>query len=467
MRRCLDVVGVFLVHAPAGLARLTIRAPRRRIDLAVPHQVPLAELLPEVVARAAEAMDAYGAPVGGWVLRRVDGAVLSADQPLAAQGVRDGDVLYLVPSQLNWPEPRYDDVVEEIALDARGHGRAWDITVTRTGALVAVAVVVSAAAAGLVLLAGVVAGMAAAVVAMALLGAATVIGRGLGDGPAGAVAAAGAVGHAATAAGLLAAVGGGGVPARILVVGGTVLVMSLVGAAAAGYGTAFFTAGAVIGVAGLLGGVIAPAAGVPGAAAVVVALSAIAVGWMPAVAVRLGRLPVPVVSADPAEIVAERRLAPDELRSAVARADDILNGCLGGIAVATLVGVGVLAPAPGAAAGLLAVLASAALLLRARIFPTVGARSPLLIAGACGLAVTAWARLPGAGSTTGLAAVGIALGVVVVLLGIATAAGRRRGPASPYLARLAELTDIAATVLLAPVACAVLGLYGVVRGLLS
>ena len=41
--------------APAsGLARVTIRAPRRRLDLAVPHQVPLAELLPEVLRRAGE-----------------------------------------------------------------------------------------------------------------------------------------------------------------------------------------------------------------------------------------------------------------------------------------------------------------------------------------------------------------------------------------------------------------------------
>ena len=38
----------------SGLARLTIRAPRRSLDLAIPHQVPLAELLPEVLRRASE-----------------------------------------------------------------------------------------------------------------------------------------------------------------------------------------------------------------------------------------------------------------------------------------------------------------------------------------------------------------------------------------------------------------------------
>ena len=67
----------------SGLARVTIRAPRRRLDLAIPHQVPLAELLPEVLRRAGEAgPDRPGTPAGapgasaGWLLRRGDGASL-------------------------------------------------------------------------------------------------------------------------------------------------------------------------------------------------------------------------------------------------------------------------------------------------------------------------------------------------------------------------------------------------------
>ena len=47
----------------SGLARITVRAPRRRLDLAVPDQVPLAEILPEVLRRAGEigADPAFGA----------------------------------------------------------------------------------------------------------------------------------------------------------------------------------------------------------------------------------------------------------------------------------------------------------------------------------------------------------------------------------------------------------------------
>src|SRR6185436_10154387 len=100
----------------SGLARITIRAPRRRLDLAVPDQVPLAEILPEVLRRAGEATRTELEPgPGGWTLRRADGAALGGATALAHQGVRDGDVLYLVPRSVTWPEPDYDDVVEEIA----------------------------------------------------------------------------------------------------------------------------------------------------------------------------------------------------------------------------------------------------------------------------------------------------------------------------------------------------------------
>ena len=119
----------------SGLARVTIRAPRRRLDLAIPHQVPLAELLPEVLRRAGEAgpeLDGSAAPAGGWILRRGDGGSLHGATALAHQGVRDGDVLYLVPRNMTWPEPEYDDVIEEIAASAKQHGRTWDAAATRT-----------------------------------------------------------------------------------------------------------------------------------------------------------------------------------------------------------------------------------------------------------------------------------------------------------------------------------------------
>jgi hypothetical protein len=171
----------------------------------------LAELLPEVLRRAGEVGGDPGAglgPSGGWVLRRGDGTCLRGDAPLAHQGVRDGDILYLVPRHLTWPEPQYDDVVEEIAEAARGHGRTWDATATR---------VVSLVAAGLVLLTGlgtllavepprIVPALAAAALAGALLAVGALLSRALGDGVVGAAAAGMGLPYVA-AAGILFALG--------------------------------------------------------------------------------------------------------------------------------------------------------------------------------------------------------------------------------------------------------------------
>jgi type VII secretion integral membrane protein EccD len=455
------------VQAPiSGLARITIRAPRRRIDLAVPHQVPLAEMLPEVVLRAGEGHDHQTLQAtGGWMLRRVDGAALSGDVALASQGVRDGDVLYLVPRNLAWPEPAYDDVVEEIAVGARAHGRMWDPAITRLVALAAAGIVL---ATGLVILFaapfGGQPGLIAVAIALLLFTAGVLISRAVGDGPAGAATAGWGVAYAVGAASLFAH--HQPVSAQVLVAGSTLLFFAIVGSLAVGYGLALFSAGVTAGVLSTLGGGLGIAVGSSGAAAVVVVVLVAGIGLVPLLAVRLGRLPMPVVSADPEIIAAERRPSPARLRSAVIRADSILAGCLAGLALTGFVCVAELAYQDGVAAPLLAALASLAMMLRSRLFPAVAARLPLLAAGAIGLALTAWVRLPSAPAEIRLGSVLLAVVVVAGLLATATSAPRRqRGTASPFLGRFVDVIDITAVVALAPVACAVLGLFGLMRGL--
>src|SRR3954453_5372334 len=123
-----------------GLARVTISAPQRRVDVALPEHVPLAELLPEVLRHAGEGLADDGERHGGWLLRRTDGMVLAAAQGLFSQGVRDGEVLHLVPAREDWPELEYDDVVEAIAEGARRRGSAWTASSTRTATLAAAGV---------------------------------------------------------------------------------------------------------------------------------------------------------------------------------------------------------------------------------------------------------------------------------------------------------------------------------------
>ena len=458
----------------SGLARVTIRAPRRRLDLAIPHQVPLAELLPEVLRRAGEAGPgadpAATAPAGGWVLRRGDGGSLLGETALAHQGVRDGDVLYLVPRNLTWPEPEYDDVIEEIAANAQKHGRTWDASTTRLFALVA---------AGLVLFTGlgvlvavgpprIIPAIAAAAVAMVLLGAGALLSRAVGDGVAGAAAGGLALPYAAVAGVLLT----GGADARlavgadqVLVGASALLLASVIGATAIGHGLRVFAGGVTAGVFALFGAGLGFTVSGPGAAAILLVAVVAGIGLAPLLAVRLGKLPLPVVTASPEIIAAEARPPRPTVIAAVVRADEILTGTLLGISVVAVGCVGILSATTGIAGPLLAGLASGALLLRARLFPSVAARLPLLISGLVGLALTAAAWAAAAGSATRLVGVALAFVAVVALLGTAATAHRRRGGGSPYLGRMADILDITTVVALAPVACAVLNLYSWVRGL--
>jgi type VII secretion integral membrane protein EccD len=460
------------VSAPtSGLARLTIRAPRRSLDLAIPYQVPLAELLPEVLRRSGEAGELDpGTATGAWVLRRGDGASLRGEAALAHQGVRDGDVLYLVPRNLTWPEPEYDDVIEEVAAAAKAHGRTWDGTATRVFALVA---------AGLVLLTGlgtllavgpprVIPGLAAAGVAVVLLAVGALLSRAFGDGVAGAAAGGMGLPYAAAAGALFAAgqTPGFGLGTDSLLVGSCALLFTaVVGAVAVGHGLRVFVAGGTLAVAGLVGAILRIWLTAPRAGALVVVLLVAGIGLAPLVAVRLGRLPLPVVTASAALLNAEQRPTRPEVLAAVVRGDEILIGSLTGISVAAAGCMAVLTAAGGISSPLLAGFAAAALLLRARLFPAVAARLPLLIAGLAGLALTAAAAAAASGSATRLSAVAIAFAAVVALLATAATAHRRRTGGSPYLGRLGDILDVTTVVALAPVACAVLNIYAWVRGL--
>ncbi|MGE5831107.1 MAG: type VII secretion integral membrane protein EccD [Micromonosporaceae bacterium] len=454
--------------ATSGLARITIRAPRRRLDLAVPDQVPLAEILPEVLRRAGEAAGDLGPAPGGWTLRRADGVALGGATALSAQGVLDGDVLYLVPRNVTWPEPDYDDVVEEIAANARRRGRSWDATATRLVALAAAGLVLAAGLAAL-FTAGPMWSVPAALalgVAAVLLGAGLLLSRAVGDAAAGATAGGFALPYAAAGAAL--ATGGAAPlsrlgPAALLLGGMTLLFASVLGAVAVGHGLRIFVAGGTVGAGCAAGALLATTVSPAGAAAILVVAFVAGIGVVPAAAVRLGRLPLPVL-AGPGPVEPAARPERSMVEAAVVRADEVLLGGLLGIAVVGAAGVAVLALSGGLAANLLGALAGVALLLRARLFPTVAARLPLLGAGLLGLAVAGSAGLAATGPAARLVAVASALGAVAVLLGIATAAYRRRA-GSPYPARLADVLDVVTVIALAPVACAVLDLYARMRGL--
>jgi type VII secretion integral membrane protein EccD len=456
-----------------GLTRVTISAPQRRVDVALPDGVPVVELLPELLEHAGEGMADNGERHGGWLLRRGDGTALSPGTALTTQGVRDGAVLHLVPARAEWPELEYDDVVEAIAAGARRYGFGWNDRATRITALVVAGV---ALAAGLwaVLRSGpqwTVPALAALGVAAVLLLAGVVFSRAYGDVVAGAALSAYAMPYAFVG-GLLLLAGSAPLsqirPWHLLDGAVALLVTALVGGVAAAYGLRLFVAGATAAMLGSLAGLLGLFTTTTGAAAAALTLLVTGIAAVPLLAIRFGKLPMPIVMLPTDTASAGRSLAPQPERArvfaSVARADEMLTGMLLGIAVVALVSSAILVRPAGIAGRLLVAVAAAAFLLRARLFVTVRHRVPLLAAGAGSYGLLALALLGGRPSTANLAVVaGLALAALLVAVAGARYAGRAP---SPYLGRAADLLDALCVVSVVPVACAVLDLYRMATGLI-
>jgi type VII secretion integral membrane protein EccD len=473
-----------------GLARVTICAPQRRVDVALPEHLPLAELLPEVLRHAGEGLADDGERHGGWLLRRTDGGVLQAGQALLPQGVRDGEVLHLVPARAAWPELEYDDVVEAIADGARRRGSAWGGPATRAATLVGAGVLLATGL--LAVLSGgpawSSAPFAALGIAVLLAFAGVVASRAYGEASAGSTLGGYAMPYAFAGGALLVASGDpagvlgpvGWLGAPELLAGSLALLLAAVlGAVGIAAGLRVFAAGAAVGLLGALtalAGFFLPAAG---AAAILLSVLVCAIGTVPLLAIRFGKLPMPPItlpsategaesfSAAGAGSLASARERPDRglVFAAVARTEELLTGMLIGHAVLASVAAVVLVASGGLAGRLLVAVSSAALLLRSRLFVTVRQRVPLVVAGLAGFAVLGVA-LASRLDAPGLLGLTVG-GLVLALLTAATGATYSRRPPTPYLGRAADLVDTLMVVSVVPVACGVLGLYARVRGWLG
>ncbi|MFC5940916.1 type VII secretion integral membrane protein EccD [Micromonospora harpali] len=461
-----------------GLARVTISAPQRRVDVALPEQVPLAELLPEVLRHAGEGLADDGERHGGWVLRRTDGAVLATAQALLPQGVRDGEVLHLVPARAQWPELEYDDVVEAIVDGARRRGAAWSPAATRCAALAGAAVPL-----GVGLLAVLAAGRGpgwpvAGGVAVLLTVAGAVASRAYGDGATGATLGGYALPYA-FAAGALAVSSGDpvgpvaplpwlGAP-ELLAGAVSLLLVAVLGLLGVASRARVFVAGATVGAGGALAALGGLTLTAGGAAAVLLCALVFALGALPLLAIRLGKMPLPPITlpGDGGPGADAARDLPDRARvhAAVARTEEMLTGMLLGHAVLVAGAVVVLVTAGGVAGRLLVAVVCAVLLLRSRLFVAVRHRVPPVVAGLAGAVLLGGVLAVGSGPVGRLAlAVG---GLAVALLAVAAGTTYAQRPASPYLGRAADLVDTALVVSVVPVACAVLDLYEQARGLLG
>lgn len=456
-----------------GLARLTVAAPKRRLDVALPEDVPVAELLPNLLRHAGEGAADDGEQHGGWRLRRASGVALEAPRSLVAQGVRDGEILYLVPRRQEWPELEYDDVVEAIAGGARRYGRSWGHVATRRCGLAAASGIFVLGLADIVLTQPPwwVAGSISLLAATVFLVVGATLSRALADAAAGGVVAGCGLPYAFLAGLLIAApntrMTNLGAP-HVLLASVVLLVFGVIGYFAVAALSRLFAAAITVGLLGAMGGLISFSSVSPaGATAIVLTVG---IGLMPAyplLSIRLGKLPIPALPQTPEEMLEDRPVPRrSEVFASVSRSDELLTGLLLGVAVVSLVGSVILVMSGGAAEMVLILVAICALLLRSRLFPTPRQRIPLIVAGAGGFGVLMidFAITTSATGMHYLLLLGtFAVGAFVLVSGLLFS---RRAP-SPYLGRFADIFDVLAIIGLVPVACIICGLYSYIQGVFA
>jgi len=428
-----------------GQVRVTLASATRRVDLALPGAVPVAELLPEL-ARAVGLLAARSAH-GGHRLRTATGQPLAGDVGLLAQGVVDGALLTLLEGIADAAPRRHDDLAEavrDVVEHDLSHHRGPLAGRTALGA--AVLTLTLGALALLALEEPLRAGAAAAGAAAGLLGGAVLLSR-LLPGPGPGVAALGAAAAYAVVAGVLLA-GRAGVPPVLGGAAGAVAA-GLAGLVGLGAGRVWAIPTVLVGLGGLVVGMsdrlfdARPAL----VAATLLVLVVLGSALLPRLALGL----TPGIGR-----AGERRhdqpVDLGRLRDDVRAAHEVL------LALMVSVGLGVLVLAPfavalGAAGTTLAVAACLVVLLSARRH-RVGAE----VAAATVLGVAALLSAAGAVLVLhptwrpGTAAVLLTCGVGVLVAGAVPGAGSvRRG-------RLGDLAEAAAVLSLVPVLAVAAGL---------
>jgi type VII secretion integral membrane protein EccD len=497
-----------------GFCRITVAAPNSpTVDLAVPEDVAVAQLLPTIHALTAHQSHPPASPTSPAPLDlhlvRLDGRLLDPERTLAEQHVPDGEALLLRPLTRSLPGPVYDDLAEALAPPAAGiptnalapadpadpwrPWSPWSRQLLRPCALFATAALLTALAEVLRTAApgrgslddpGVLAGVCAAV----LLLAAATRARRRSDEPGALALGLPALALGAVAAARLPLPFTGGLPGTpgapgaappadapiallhaclAVTVAGALLTALLPRApflAATVFGA--LSAGAVL--AAILTGTATPA-GAARPAAVTATLALAALPFLPALAVRLAHLPTG--HAAPNDPAAPAPIDVAALAQQARRADRLLLGLLAGCSLAALAAVVVLTRAPGPWNDWLALALTLSLLLAARS----GGRTPhLLCPLAAGLTALTALVLHGAPPEAGLplplltAAVAV-LGVILVTArtpaGTLSAAAPSAPvpptpptPPSPAAIRALELAETLARLPHVPLTLAVLGL---------
>jgi type VII secretion integral membrane protein EccD len=451
-------------------SRVTVVAPRTRIDVALPAGVAVADLLPMLLEMAKEGTPDGGARHGGWCLAKLGDSPLDPSRTLASLGVVDGELLQLRKRAENPPPPLYDDVVDAIAESTPDSYRPWTKkTANRIGYIASALALVIAAVA--VLLAGplfggdaVPAAIAAGAAAIVCVAVGATIARGYQAETAGVLIAAAGGLPMAFVAGLYIVPGATG-RASLLLASALVLIVASASIMLIGAGvTVFVAAGsaALVGViAFAIGTLIAHPA--PGIAAGTAAVSLAALSVLPRVTIQLARLPLPNVPGS-AEDLKEDSGFPDyrSIERRAGLAHEYMTGMIIGLGSATAISA-IITAGKGDIWGILtAISATLVLLLRARTYAN----------GSQAIALLATGMFSGTGIMIGwlissspferlLWVFGslILIGAAALVLGVIFPEQRF----SPPLRRTVEIIEAVCIAVMLPLSLAVMNLYGTLR----
>ncbi|MGW1718127.1 type VII secretion integral membrane protein EccD [Streptomyces sp. NPDC002156] len=457
-----------------GLCRLTVRAPGKSIDLAVPADVPVADLLPAVLGFGGTDLGEAGIDHGGWVLQRLGGAPLDEERTLDSYDLRDGETVYLRPRVDALPEAHLDDLVDGISTTMRGRPHSWTPEVSRN---VLRGVALALLALGLLVITlpggpGWLRALCAAAGGLLLLAGAASASRAVGDAGAGAALGCMVGPYLAVAGWLLP---GGSLTGphgpetlgfRLLAAcaagaGGAILALAAVGSFAA-----LFLALAVIAALGALAGVLMAVAGLPPHhVAGIVALVAVVLGaFVPSLSFRMSGLRMPPLPTNAQQLQEGIEPHPTAVVSARAvLADGWMSALYGAVGMTCVVCLVLLARQDGLAEIVMVVMLSLLLVLHGQGLGNVWQRLFLVVPGVAGVLLLVFSQAAGA-SAAGrlLAAFALLAATAAAAITSWTVPGKRL---VPYWGRAGEILHSAAAICLLPVALWVLGVYGALRGL--
>ncbi|MFB0620767.1 type VII secretion integral membrane protein EccD [Streptomyces sp. AGS-58] len=478
-----------------GFCRVTIVAPDSRIDVALPDDVPVADLYPEIL-RLSQQSPTAGAPVG-YHLVRTDGTVLDSARSFAAQRILDGELLTLRPFADSLPPAVHDDVAEAVASSVTRQHRLWSGDLTRAagltggGVLPALLAFVAWTADPLHDMHGL-AGVLAAVTGVLLVVLSAVRARVYDDRGSAVALGLGALPNIGVAgSGLLPLSDGEGIGRlQFLLACAAVLVAALVLALCAPHGdgpfVAFVFASAIALVAVFAATLTGWAPTETAALCAPVAVGALA--FLPGMSMRFARLPIgfenpsggSARSAYGIETAAQEPVDTERIEAQARRGHELLVGLVGGCALLAVGASAVLGFSDDVWAQLLAFATGIAMLMRAGLFRYTAQVASVLAAGLASLVLLGLGlalnppqhvvRAALAGNRTDLDIRTVWLIAVIALAtALVTALGLilPRGGLTPFWGRFLEICEGFVLLTLIPLALAVFDVYATARSMTS